>query len=404
MHDLQDYDSHGKQSEVVPRDVHVYYCLNHLFCEPQTIMHSIKMAFAAVLFLLCTFNAQAQQAISFDPLTAETETYLKALAGEGGIGVRKAGTESEVQAANFIQSTLESFGYSVERQAFAYVNRDTKVNESSQNIIAHKAGKTDKYIILGAHYDSTSEELGSLGAIDNAASIAVLLSVAKIVSELDTQEYGVKFIAFGAEEVGLVGAFEYVDNMSDVQKQNARGMINLDGIVGSDNLYIHSAHSTPYACKGNAENYRFDGSLRDRLMAVATKVTPANTFKIHPGFEGYPSGETGGWSDHAPFACAGIAIGNFESTNFSINGESGRDGYSQSTHPSLWTCFDEANMGPCDRETEKKWGKIWHTGNDRLDVIESLFPGRVRQQLSHNLGVLRAFFVHLDSNLHDSQK
>lgn len=368
-------------------------------------MHVLKPIVVILFCLLACFSVTAiDKEASLDPLTPQAEIYLNALAGEDGIGVRKAGTDSEVRAANFIQTSLEGFGYRVERQAFDYINRGTKANESSQNIIAHKKGTSDKYIILGAHYDSTSEELGSLGAVDNAASVAVLLSIAKLLATLETQEYGVTFIAFGAEELGLVGAYEYVKQMSAKQKQNAIGMINLDGIVGSDNLYIHSAHSTPYTCEGNAENYRFDGQLRDQLLAVAALAAGAHTFKIHPGFEGYPSGETGGWSDHAPFACAGIPIGNFESTNFSINGQSGRDGYSQSTHPSLWTCFDEDSMGSCDRETEEKWGKIWHTGNDRLDVIESLFPGRIRQQMSDNLKVLRAFFVDLSSMVQSMQK
>lgn len=332
------------------------------------------------------------KSIALDPLTEDAQGYLRALAGDDGIGVRKAGTESEVKAADFIQTTLESFGYEVDRQKFSYVNRDNQENQTSQNIVAQKKGSSGKYFILGAHYDSTAEDQGSLGAIDNAASVAVVLSIAKLLSEQATPKYGVKFIALGAEEVGLVGAYEFVENMSAGDIQNTLGMINLDGIVGSDNLYIHSAHSTPYLCNGNAQAYQFDPSLRDQLLAAANSVTSFNTFQQHAGFEAYPSGETGGWSDHAPFACAGITIGNFESTNFSINGESGRDGYSQSTHPALWDCFDKDAMGPCDRDTETKWGKIWHTGNDRLDVIETLFPGRITAQLSDNLKVLRAFF------------
>jgi len=365
-------------------------------------MRSISTLLCLFLLLSPSWLIATEKEPSTDIMAAhaqQAENYLNALAGEEGIGVRLPGSEAEIKAANYIQTVLEGFGYKVERQNFDYINRRSKEPQSSQNIIAHKAGTSGKSIILGGHYDSTAADLGSLGAVDNGASIAVMLTIAKMIAELDQQEYGFTFIAFGAEEVGLVGAYKYVEQASAEQIASYIGMINLDGIVGSDKLYIHSAHSTPYTCKDNTENYKFDPSLRNQLYAVAQNVSSSYTFEIHPGFEGYPKGETGGWSDHAPFACAGIPIGNFESTNFDINGRSGRDGYSQSTNPALWTCFDEEAVGPCDRETEQKWGKIWHTGSDRIDILESLFPGRIRQQLHANLSVLGAFFTHLDENV-----
>ena len=82
--------------------------------------------------------------------------------------------------------------------------------------------------------------------------------------------------------------------------------------------------------------------------------------------------ETGSWSDHAGFACAGIPIANVESTNYKINGEYGYDGYSQSTHPDTWDCFDKETHTACDRDNETKWGKIWHTEFDRLDKLDEM--------------------------------
>ena len=70
-----------------------------------------------------------------------------------------------------------------------------------------------------------------------------------------------------------------------------------------------------------------------------------------------------------------------EATNFTINGEDGYDGYSQSTNPALWDCYDDATKSACDRDSETQWGKIWHTEHDRLDKMAELFPGRIEQQL-----------------------
>jgi hypothetical protein len=69
-----------------------------------------------------------------------------------------------------------------------------------------------------------------------------------------------------------------------------------------------------------------------------------------------------------------VPIAYVEATNFTINGEDGYDGYSQSTNPALWDCYDDATKSACDRDSETQWGKIWHTEHDRLDKMAELFP------------------------------
>ena len=118
---------------------------------------------------------------------------------------------------------------------------------------------------------------------------------------------------------------------------------------------------------------------------------PGGSLSVHPAIPGYPAGETGSWSDHGSFACLGIPIAYLEATNFNINGKNGYDGYSQSTHPELWDCFDAAANSACDRESEQQWGEIWHTGADRLDKLETLFPGRIKQQLNTATDLLIRF-------------
>lgn len=80
-----------------------------------------------------------------------------------------------------------------------------------------------------------------------------------------------------------------------------------------------------------------------------------------------------------------------EATNFTINGEDGYDGYSQSTNPALWDCYDDATKSACDRDSETQWGKIWHTEHDRLDKMAELFPGRIEQQLGANTDLMIRF-------------
>lgn len=85
----------------------------------------------------------------------------------------------------------------------------------TQNVIGFVEGKnTDSSIVFMAHYD----HLGMLGpqatfngANDNASGTAMLLSLAKHYSE-NQPKYNNVFIAFGAEELGLIGSKYFTEN------------------------------------------------------------------------------------------------------------------------------------------------------------------------------------------------
>lgn len=85
----------------------------------------------------------------------------------------------------------------------------------TQNVIGYVEGKnTDSTIVFIAHYD----HLGMLGpqatfngANDNASGTAMLLSLGKHYSE-NQPDYNIVFIAFGAEELGLIGSKYFTEN------------------------------------------------------------------------------------------------------------------------------------------------------------------------------------------------
>jgi len=315
-------------------------------------------------------------------------TYLNQLASPTeGIGAREAGSEQEKETAAYIKAKFENFGYRVTLQNFSYKSRKN-VGES-KNIIAEFGDSTKPTIILGAHYDSTAMKAGSMGATDNGAGVAAMLAIAKTLIDKIPKNYNIRFIAFGAEEIGLQGSNHYVlDLLKNNKLNNIAAMINFDTIAGGDNVYVHSAHSTPYRnCKSG--NYTSNTSVRNALLTASINVLgEQNKYVIHPDYEGYPEGVTGSWSDHASFACAGIPIAYVESTNFAIKGQNGYDGYSQSTAEQLWTCYDQENSTACDKKAEKSWGNIWHTQFDTLEKLNEIFPGRVEQQLDDNVQVL----------------
>ncbi|TWX55194.1 M28 family metallopeptidase [Colwellia hornerae] len=350
--------------------------------------------------LLVTSCSLSNDKTKTDSNETAAYSYLKQLVSPtDGIGAREAGTEKEQQTASYIKAKFEKFGYRVTEQNFSYNSR--KMIGESKNIIAEWGDATKPTIILGAHYDSTAMKTGSMGATDNGAGVAAMLAIAQALTTKMPNNYSIRFIAFGAEEIGLQGSNYYVNDLLTNNKlDKIAAMINFDTIAGGDKVYVHSAHSQPYDdCK--SETYNSDTFMRNALLKASIQVLgEQNKYVIHPDYEGYPEGVTGSWSDHASFACAGIPIAYVESTNFSINGQNGYDGYSQSTAKKLWTCYDKKNSTACDKKSEKNWGNIWHTQFDRLDKLDEIFPGRVKQQLNNNVEVLIELLADPDKYLH----
>ena len=119
------------------------------------------------------------------------------------------------------------------------------------NVLAYMPGKTDEYIILGAHYDHLGRgyfdsmapsQIGEIhpGADDNASGTAGVLELARVLSPLRGQlPRGILFASFAGEELGLLGSAAWVkDPTKPLDK--AVAMINMDmiGRVKDDKIYI----------------------------------------------------------------------------------------------------------------------------------------------------------------------
>jgi len=100
----------------------------------------------------------------------------------------------------------------------------------SQNVVAVKDAtnkKSNGIIYVTAHYDTVP---GAPGANDNASGVAMMLEYARILKKLPTDKE-VRFIACGAEEVGLEGSFVYVENLSQEEIDRSIGVFNMDMIA-----------------------------------------------------------------------------------------------------------------------------------------------------------------------------
>lgn len=120
-------------------------------------------------------------------------------------------------AAAYIQSELERFGYTVALEA----------TPAGPNVVAKLVGSRapSRSFVLGAHYDTV---LGSPGADDNASGVAGMLEIARILSGSDL-EATVELVAFAGEERGLVGSKQYASN-ARLAARDLIGMISLEMI------------------------------------------------------------------------------------------------------------------------------------------------------------------------------
>ena len=90
------------------------------------------------------------------------------------------------------------------KQAKIELAQDETMGQS-HNVIAELPGEMDEWIVLTAHYDTTSL---STGAYDNMSGCIGLLGIAEALSA-KPRRYGLRLIFCGSEERGLLGSKAY---------------------------------------------------------------------------------------------------------------------------------------------------------------------------------------------------
>lgn len=115
-------------------------------------------------------------------------------------------------------------------------------NYKTKNVIAQIKGKKDSTIVLTAHFDHLGKVGNTIfqGASDNASGTAFLLELAKYFSK-NPPEYTLVFLAFAAEEAGMIGSQFFVENpLIDLEK--IKFLLNFD-IMGAGDEGIQIVNS-----------------------------------------------------------------------------------------------------------------------------------------------------------------
>jgi len=151
---------------------------------------------------------------------------------------------------------------------------ETDEDGVSYNVIGELVGSKypEEIITLTAHHDTWFG-----GANDNASAVAIILEIAKILSENFKPKRTIKFISFGAEESGSknffewsVGSFEYVNKHSEEMK-NIVANINLDPPAFGDTVLLRATPEMTTFVKESIKNLDLE------MIFKVTKMTQTGT-------------------------------------------------------------------------------------------------------------------------------
>jgi aminopeptidase YwaD len=117
------------------------------------------------------------------------------------------------------------------------------------NIAGYLPGRSDEYVVIGAHYDHLGlggsnslapDQIGTPhpGADDNASGTAGMLELARYFASQPKHERGILFLAFTGEELGLLGSNFYTGH-PELPLNKAVAMINLDMIGRMQDSKVH---------------------------------------------------------------------------------------------------------------------------------------------------------------------
>lgn len=154
---------------------------------------------------------------------------------------------------------------------------------TSQNVIgslkADRGNKSNGTIVIGAHMDCVDTP----GANDNASGVATMLEVARVLSK-EKLAYNIEFAAFGAEEIGLVGSYQYIDSLNEKEFKDIVAMINMDMVGVGDAVGVMTVEETAESFVADLAEVYLDkfGYPHDRSTSSSSD---------HEGFElsGIPS-------------------------------------------------------------------------------------------------------------------
>lgn len=344
---------------------------------------------AALLLSAAVLATGCSEAAATDKYSnAETYGAMFATSFATDAPFRKAFTAGEAQAAGLLAAELEKLGYDVKTTYFdptgATVSSDGGTS-TSRNLFATKRGygfrvsdaasgetrSVRRTVLLCAHYDTllgtadAETAPGFDGIQDNASGVAALLQAARALKS-GSIGYDVVFAFFGAGDAGQLGARNYLDGLSELERTNLEAVYSVESIYAGDKLYANAGWSSLAAGKKYAMRkklyettdiaIKYGLDLRTNQAGFSVDLRGDGTTVLFREVSSNPS-------DWVPFDEAGIPVVAFES--FDFFGRS-MDDIVESRNPAF----------------SKTAGRIRGTAADSLPTIQEILdPDRLKDRI-----------------------
>jgi Iap family predicted aminopeptidase len=109
------------------------------------------------------------------------------------------------------------------------------------NVLCKIPGEeSSRVIVIGAHFDYVAR---GKGVVDNWSGASMLPSLLEAILK-EPRRHTYVFIGFTDEEQGMVGSADYVRHLSERERANIAGMVNLD-TVGLGPTEVWLSHASP---------------------------------------------------------------------------------------------------------------------------------------------------------------
>ena len=208
-----------------------------------------------VILINDTFNHPGER----DALLAFGQSSGPANAGVFFVQVSSATAEAWMKASGKdLRSIVDGIDKDLKPQSFTLGNLTVSLNvdilhesKAVHNVVAYLPGKTDEYVIVGAHYDHLGlgdehslapSQMGQIhhGADDNASGTAAVIELARWFSKQPQQQRGILFMTFAGEELGLLGS-AYYSTHPILPLDKAVAMLNMDmiGRIREGKIYVN---------------------------------------------------------------------------------------------------------------------------------------------------------------------
>lgn len=209
-------------------------------------MNFLRIPFL-LLSLFTKLSITAQTTFPETLFHTDTLKYWVNVFADDSLKGRLSGSKESITAANIIADEFKRVGVKPVAGNLGYF---MSLGKYGYNVVGGLQGKSKsgELIIFSAHYDhigtwntnpypelriKEGNDTIYNGANDNASGVVALLRLAKYYAEQGNNERTLLFIAFGAEELGLLGSLFLADNL---EVDSVKANINIEMIGRSEKI------------------------------------------------------------------------------------------------------------------------------------------------------------------------